>query len=324
SSNYCAPAISTTTGCTCNPGGGAYNLNGYCTCPSGSSTAYTAATGCGTSSTSRPCTAGEGPSNGCYCFGTGFTGSDGKCQCSGGVQYTGGGCGSTTTHTCALGEVSNSSNPCTCASGATVGSNGQCQCTNGQVYASGGCPQSSTRTCGAGEGPNITPSNPCTCQSLGGTTVDVSGYCKCPSSAISYTAIGCRVCPVNEVYNSSNPCQCAGTATYNSQNICSCSNGGTYSESGCTPPPTITLSSVTISGSNVSISYSIDSYACLLVKDANNNTLKSGNLCGVGPFSGASFPTSDFTPPLVSGTQVKLCNQNSSSNCSGLVSVTGN
>ncbi|MBI3591096.1 MAG: hypothetical protein HY094_06970, partial [Candidatus Melainabacteria bacterium] len=47
SSNYCAPAISTTTGCTCNPGGGAYNLNGYCTCPSGSSTAYTAATGCG-------------------------------------------------------------------------------------------------------------------------------------------------------------------------------------------------------------------------------------------------------------------------------------
>ena len=306
--------------CTCATGA-TVGSNGQCQCTNGQ---VYASGGC-PGSTTRTCTVGEAntSSNPCTCAGTATFGTGNTCQCPNNntPPYTATGCGSTTTHTCTLGEVSSSSNPCTCASGATVGSNGQCQCTNGQVYASGGCPVSTTRTCGAGEGPNISSASPCTCQSLGGTTTNVNGYCKCPSSAISYTAIGCRVCPLNEVYSSSNPCQCAGTATYNSQNVCSCPSGGTYSESGCTPPPTITLTSVTISGSNVTISHSVDPYACLLVKDTNNTTIKPGNLCGTGSFNSV-FPTSDFTPSLVSGTQVKLCNQDNSNNCSSTVAVT--
>ena len=54
--NYCSPGIPSTAAnpCTCNPGGGAYSLSEYCTCPSGQT--YTAASGCSGSTSSSPTT----------------------------------------------------------------------------------------------------------------------------------------------------------------------------------------------------------------------------------------------------------------------------
>ncbi len=331
--NYCSPGILVgTSSCTCNPSGGAYNLNGYCTCPSGSSTAYTVATGCVTTTT-HTCALGEvsNASNPCTCASGATVGSNSQCQCTNGQVYASGGCpGTTSTRTCAASEANTASNPCTCAGTATFGTGNTCTCSSGKTYSATGC----WRTCSQGENPIL---GACVCAAVTGTLTGKSnGLCDCPTGQ-TYTINGCvRSCAVGEATSPTNPCACAGLGSAfitptGPGSICQCLDGGQYTaapsggsyiQAGCTPPSTITLNSVTISGSNVTISFSVDPNTCLLVKDTNNNSLKSGNLCGVGSFNSV-FPTSDFTPSLVSGTQVKLCNQNNSSNCSALVAVTG-
>ena len=230
-SNYCAGATQVgTAGCTCNPTGGAYNSNGYCICPSGSSQAYTKEYGCGSSA--RPCTAGEGPSNGCYCFGSGFTGADGKCQCSGGIQYTGGGCG-TSTNYCA--PAISTTTGCTCAPGATPsGEHSTCHCTNGGAYSSAGCGTDSSNYCSPGIAVGTAS---CTCNPSGGG-FSSNGFCGCPSgSTIAYTKeTGCtsssRTCAPGEVPTAANPCTCASGGFFNSSNTCTCTTG-TYTAAGC-------------------------------------------------------------------------------------------
>ncbi|GEM_PF-2561846 len=209
---------------------------------------------------------------------------------------------------------------CTCGGGAQpTGRNGSCKCSNGSIYHNSNYTNSCRRMCYIGEGYNS--SNPCSCGPYG-TFGGSGGSCSCTNGRTYDPFNGCeRPCNPGEASQGSDACICAGSATYDSQNKCTCPSGQTYSTVGCGASETITLSSVSINGASATISYSVDPYTCLLVKDASNNILKSTNLCGVGSFNSV-FPTSDFTPALVSGTQVKLCNQNNSNSCSSLVAVT--
>lgn len=356
STNYCSPGITIgTNGCTCNPSGGAYNLNGYCTCSSSSSTAYTAATGCHSTST-HICAPGEvlTSSNSCYCANGGYFNSQNVCTCTSSGAYTAAGCSTTTcpsstpilcsngtcavtaascpSRTCGRYEISSTYNPCTCAPGSTLNSGGSCQCPAGQVYKDTGCII-----------PTVTFSDAALVSdnlrvNLNVTGTEGTGTCyylykgASTSSIYSICSTGTSDIPLSTLANNNNSVLVGDSLKFClsiDSAICSaplsardgCTNGKVFNSSnGQCVSPTITLSSVTISGGNVTISFSVDPYTCLLVKDASNNTLKSANLCGVGSFSSV-FPTSDFTPLLVSGTQVKLCNQNDLNNCSGLVAV---
>ncbi|OGI19888.1 MAG: hypothetical protein A3B68_02055 [Candidatus Melainabacteria bacterium RIFCSPHIGHO2_02_FULL_34_12] len=347
SSNYCPPAIvpTATNPCTCNPAGGSYfNSNGYCTCPSGSSSPYTKETGCG--STSRPCTTGEGPSNNCYCFGS-ATVVDGTCQCpnNNNPAYTGGGCTGSTNNFCAIGISTTTG--CTCASGATPsGTNNTCQCTNGQVYASGGCPGSTTTTCPAPYITNPSGTPPCKCPDstpiINGSTCVAA--CPLPlTSQVGPSGQQTCLCPAGFEADPANVnnCRtvCNSPKSRDSAGVCSCPTGQTEDANGqCVTPQTVTLSSAQISGSDLTITYSKSGFSeCVLLIKADDPTIILHN--GVNAYG--NYCNSDggtFTYPLnnynniTNGYQVKLCKGNgatgatntnlfSPNNCSNLVTV---
>lgn len=292
--------------------GSAYNSTAQvCKCPDGT---YPNTAGTCSTTSSNYCSPAIAPttSNPCTCNpagGSSFN-SNNICSCSSSTQtYTkeyGCSSSSSTTHTCVLGEVSNSSNPCTCASGATVGSNGQCQCTNGQVYASGGCPGSTT-SCPS---PYIT--NP----AYNSSNPNGIPPCKCPDGKYSYNNDCVATCPSPLVTGtpSSGPtgaipsCLCPGTSQYPTNGQCG----------------SITFTSAEISGSNLVVTFTSSSLGggCPYLYNSAGTNIYS--LCGSDGSRTENIPLSVLTSnnnTVVAGNTLKLCQSNSSTNCSNTVTV---
>ena len=214
---------------------------------------------------------------------------------------------------------------CTCGGGAQpTGRYGSCLCSNGFRYFNSNYTNTCRRMCTIGEG--YSSANPCSCGPYG-TFGGSGGSCSCTNGRTYDPFNGCeRVCSPGEVSQGSDACICAGSATYDSQNKCTCPAGQTYSATGCGASETITLNSVSISGSTVTIDFSASSLGganCAVLKDtADTNMHHSLALCfNNGPISydRATYFTSSFQ----SGIQVKLCNTTTGT-CSTLVTVTGN
>ncbi len=331
--NYCSPGITVgTNSCTCNPSGGAYNSNGYCTCPSGSSTAYTAATGCGTS----------------------------------------------TTRTCDRNESYSSSNPCKCATGASFSVGNVCQCqTISELYANTGCftPAINFSKASVADDYLRTISDCLNCSN--GVTSDSLNAPTCYELTKSPSKLTLTICSTGSIKYfplltvkqnlgdsisvgdqlklclSVNQNVCSNTITVTdgcptgkvfdpSTSKCVCPQGQVQdpnNANGCITPQTISLTSASIAGNNLTLSYTKGGFnECVLIVGSSgtifhNGVNSYGLLCSAS--GGTSTNNLNNFLNISPGSQIKLCKGNgtdvitntslsTSSLCSSLVTVTTN
>ncbi|OGI06825.1 MAG: hypothetical protein A3F80_01200 [Candidatus Melainabacteria bacterium RIFCSPLOWO2_12_FULL_35_11] len=230
---YCSPGITVgTNGCTCNPGGGAYNVNGYCTCPANNGP-YTKETGCASSSQCPTATPYKCLNGTCVISAASCT-SITNCPAPYVINPSG-------TPPCKCPDATPISYNATCVascpsplvpstpSGSASGMPSSCLCPGTLQYpgANGQC--DTTNYCSPGIFP--TASNSCTCNPAGGSYFNSNGYCTCPANSGPYTKeTGCAAsttqCPAPFVPNPGGtpPCKCpdATPISYNATCVASC------------------------------------------------------------------------------------------------------
>ena len=350
SSNYCSPGISTSTGCTCNPSGGAYSESGFCKCSSTTQT-YTKEYGC----------TGAAISNSCpppYIKDPAFPSS---CKCPSETPYE---LGSTCVAACPSNLVPSTRPGTAYSSTAQV-----CKCQDGSYpNGNGTCISSTSSYCS----PGISTSTGCTCNPLGGGYSE-SGFCKCSFPNLTYTKeYGCTSgttttsCGSNMLPNTNTKgeaqCICPNGLPYFSNNTCvaACPNGPPPASSYTNLPPkspipcdsgtcpssypikcsdgtckltqaectastksTITLTSAIISSSNLAVTFSTsfpNDGSCAYLKDSSGVTLYS-LYCGSTSSTTINASITTFPHTVVVGDQVKICKSNDSTICSSLITV---
>ena len=340
----CEPGQSSALFDPCNcPSPATYALGetGICKCPEGQ--VYTT-NGCTTSTIK--CAFGQKPTATvpCSCASPATPiGTGGECICPDGQTYSASGC-SPTTRICGVGEFALLANPCICAGEATFNLNRVCTCPTGQTYTKNGCTTNQSQlvlTSAVVSSNNIIITFSSNLNetffmkdslnnNLG--SFFASSPLSVPLSSFPNIMIGVQM----KLCSSSNQNLCTGLvtvidstnpATSSSSGLSSSSSGGlagsstsstsSTSSSGSTTSNTITLTSASVSGNNVTFNFTKNFANCVTVKDSSN--INRGSFCSDNTFT----TTRSVFPNVLIDSQVKLCSSVDDNVCSQLITVTG-